>query len=579
MEEINKEKQETAGMSKKVKKELTVIGLVVALICFAAGYTLWKTKHEGQIEMVYTEYEVQQGTLKSVVTESGSVTLGTTAQIYDLDITTDDDEDDDDEDDEEEEKYLKVAEVYAAVGQRISEGDKVYRFTQDSIDDVRKALTYEVTEAQIALNEAQTSYDIGVLQAELTRSETMLDTALAQETYDNTIARLSNDMAAKSLEIEQLLGDIYNLQLTLVDEDYLDRKQSIVDAYEGAKDDLKDASEDFVTNQVEAAAAFREARDSYESFFEQLDETNEDINDKIEEIYEKQEEIVYDQQLLEKELLAAQQELTSSNISGAIADTKYQSSLTSYESALRSAQTTLSEAQEKLEDFNEFVGDGTVYAKGSGIVTEVGYEVDDYLVNTGVLIAFAEAKNMTISVDVSQEDVVTMKVGDSVDIAFSAYEGESYTGTVESITTTATSRSSATISYPVIISIQGDTAKLYGGMTADVTFTTQEAADVTYISAKAVVKENGRSYVYVEQNGKYVLTPVTTDFSNGEYIEVTSGLNTGDKYYICVQAESAAQKNEEAREEQETKETSRSEGEKTKPADRNRNMEGNRNEP
>lgn len=565
-------------MSKKVKKELTVIGLVVALICLAAGYTLWKTKHEGQIEMVYTEYEAQHGVLKSVVTESGSVTLGTTTQIYDLDITTDDDEDDD-EDEDEEEKYLKVEEVYAAVGQRISEGDKVYCFTQDSIDDVRKALTYEVTEAQIALNEAQTSYDIGVLQAELTRSETMLDTALAQETYDNTIARLSNNMAAKSLEIEQLLEDIYNLQLTLVDDDYLDRKQSIVDAYEDAKDDLKDASEDFVTNQVEAAAAFREARDSYESFFEQLDETNEDINDKIAEIYEKQEEIAYDQQLLEKELLAAQQELTSSNISGAIANTKYQSSLTSYESALRSAQTTLSEAQEKLEDFNEFVGDGTVYAKGSGIVTEVGYEVDDYLVNTGVLISFAEAGNMTISVDVSQEDIVTMKVGDSVDITFSAYEGESYTGTVESITTTATSRSSATISYPVTISIQGDTAKLYGGMTADVTFTTQEVEDVTYISAKAVVKENGRSYVYVEQGGEYVLTPVTTDFSNGEYIEVTSGLNAGDKYYICVQAESAVQKSEEVQKEQEIKETFGSEGERTKTADRNRNMEGNQNEP
>lgn len=567
-------------MSKKLKKELTATVLVVVLICSAAGYTLWKTKHEGQIEMVYTGYEVQYGTLKSVVTESGSVTLGTTTQIYDLDITTDDEEDDDDDDDEEDdEKYLKVAEVYVAVGQRISEGDAVYRFTQDSIDDVRKALTYEVTEAQIALNEAQTSYDIGVLQAELTRSETMLDTSLAQETYDNTIARLSNDMAAKSLEIEQLLDDIYNLQFSLVDDDYLDQKQSIVDAYEDAKDDLKDASEDFVTNQVETAAAFSEARESYESFFEQLDETNEQINDKIDEIYDIQEEIAYDQQLLEKELLAAQQELTSSNISGAIADTKYQSSLTGYESALSSAKTTLSEAQEKLEDFNEFVGDGTVYAEGSGIVTEVGYEADDYLVNTGVLIAFAEAENMTISVDVSQEDVVTMKVGDSVDIAFSAYEGESYTGTIASITTTATSRSSATISYPVVISIQGDTSKLYGGMTADVTFTTEEVDDVTYISAKAVVEENGKTYVYVEQNGEYVLTPVTTDFSNGEYIEITSGLNAGDEYYICVQAESVTQDidTEDKREQQAASEAPQSGG--MMPPDMNRNMEGNRNEP
>lgn len=557
-------------MSKKAKKEMAIIGLVVVLICFAAGYTLWKGKQEGNIELVYNEYEVQQGKLKSVVTESGSVTLGTTTQIYDLDITTEDDEDDDDDEDDEE-KYLKVEEVYVAVGQRISKGDKIYRFTQESVDDVRKALTYDVTEAQIALNEAQTSYDIGVLQAELTRSETMLDTALAQETYDNTIARLSNDMAAASLEIEQLLDDIYRLQLSLVDEDYLDRKQSIVDAYEEAKDDLKEAEEDFVTNQVEAAAAFSEARESYESFFKQLDETNEDINNKITEIYEKQEKILYDRQLLEKELLTAQQELTSSNISGEIAATKYKSSLTGYESALRNAKNTLTEAQKKLDAFNEFVGDGTVYAEGGGIVTEVGYEQEDYLVNAGIMLAFAEPQNMTVSVDVSQEDVVTLKVGDSVDIAFSAYEGEAYTGIVEAITTTATSRSSATISYPVTISIQGDTEKLYGGMTADVTFTTQESDEVTYILAKAVTDDNGKSCVYVKQGEEYVLKPVTTDFSNGEYIQVISGLEAGDKYYICVPKESVTQKNENHKEQ----EKSDFNKDKEMPADMdiNRNMD------
>lgn len=172
-----------------------------------------------------------------------------------------------------------------------------------------------------------------------------------------------------------------------------------------------------------------------------------------------------------------------------------------------------------------------------------------------------------------------MKVGDSVDIAFSAYDGESYSGTIESITTTATSRSSATISYPVVISIQGDTSKLYGGMTADVTFTTEEVDDVTYISAKAVVEENGKSYVYIKQDGGYLLTPVTTDFSNGEYIEVTSGLNAGEQYYICTQAETVTQDTgtEDEKEQQSTDEAWQS-GEMM-PSDRNRNMEGNRNEP
>ena len=62
-----------------------------------------------------------------------------------------------------------------------------------------KALTYENTEAQIALGKLQTAYELGVLEAELSRDETLLDTSLAQTSHDTAIARLSNDMAAKTL--------------------------------------------------------------------------------------------------------------------------------------------------------------------------------------------------------------------------------------------------------------------------------------------------------------------------------------------------------------------------------------------
>ena len=201
-----------------------------------------------------------------------------------------------------------------------------------------------------------------------------------------------------------------------------------------------------------------------------------------------------------------------------------------------SRQCKLEEASSKLDAFDEFVGDGTVLAAESGIVTEVGYEAGDSLMNAGTLIAFAKADEMTVSVDVSQEDVVAMKVGDTVEISFSAYEGETYQGVIESITTTATSRNSAMISYPVVVSIQGDTTLLYSGMTADVTFVTEEAENVCYVLRKAVVSEDGKSQLYIKSGDAYVLTPVTTGIQNSEYIEIKTdnqnGINAGDKYYI-----------------------------------------------
>ena len=526
------EKKKKTRLTKRIKRNIAVISAFIVMIVGAASYTLFIKPLQNGETWEYVEYIVEQGTLQNIVTESGSVQFGITTQLYDLDVSTDSNDDDDDDDEEDDEKYLKVEEVYAAVGQRVQEGDPVYKFTQDSIDSVRKALTYEKTEAQIALAEVQTQYEIGVLEAELSRNETLLDTSLAQTAYDTTIARLSNDMSAKSLEIQQLLKDIYQIQCDLTDEDYLAQKSSIITAYDDAIEGVEDASGDFVANRVEAAETFQSAKTAYENFFNQFDESNQQIADKIDKVHEIEEEILYDQTLLEKELLAANQELALSNVNGSVADVRYESSLTSYENALSKAQNTLDDATEKLDAFEAFVGDGTVYVEGSGIVTEVGYEVDDYLMNTGTLIAFATAEDMTVSVDVAQEDVVTMKVGDSVELSFSAYEDEIYNGVIQSITTTATSRSSATISYPVVISILGDTSKLYGGMTADVAFVTEEAADVNYVLRTAIVEENGKNGLYIKSGDNYVFAPVTTGFTNGTYIEVIDGIHTGDCYYI-----------------------------------------------
>lgn len=527
----SQEEQIKRHMTRKTKKSLAFLCIVTAVIIVAACYTIFIKRQQNVQHWEYSEQIVQQGTLKNGVTESGTVQFGITSQIYDLDVSTDSDE----EEDEEDENYLKVQEVYVAVGQRVQEGDKVYQFTQSSIDSVRKALTYEKTDAQIALATAQTSYEIGVLEAELSRNETLLDTALAQTSYDTTIARLSNNMAAKSLEIQQLLKDIYSLQCDLTEEEYLENKSDIVEAYEDALEGVEDASEDYITNKVDAAQTFQSAKTAYEQFFSKFDESSQQIQDKIDEVYKIEMEIAYNQQLLEKELLAAQQDLRTSTVSGEIADVKYQNSLTSYENALSKAQRELEEATKKLDAFEEFVGDGTVCVEGSGIVTEIGYEVGDYLTNTGTLIAFAKAEDMTVSVDVSQEDVVTMKVGDAVELNFSAYEEAVYRGVIQSITTTATSRNSATISYPVVVSIQGDTSMLYSGMTADVTFVTEEAENINYVLRKAIVEENGKNQLYIKSGEEYVLTPVTTGFNNGTYIEIKDGINAGDRYYIRTQ--------------------------------------------
>jgi HlyD family secretion protein len=175
-------------------------------------------------------------------------------------------------------------------------------------------------------------------------------------------------------------------------------------------------------------------------------------------------------------------------------------------------------------------------------VTESRYEAGDTLKQPGVLIAYAEPENMTISVDVAQEDVVELAVGDSVEIEFTAYEGELYSGVIYSIDTTATARNSNTVSYTVVISVEGDTTELYGGMVADITFVTEKKEDVLFVSRKAIVTENGKSYVYRKTSlGGMELTEVETGINNGTSIEIISGLNEGDTIYIASKVSSESE--------------------------------------
>ena len=86
-----------------------------------------------------------------------------------------------------------------------------------------------------------------------------------------------------------------------------------------------------------------------------------------------------------------------------------------------------------------------------------------------------------------------------------------------------------------MVSILGDTSLLYSGMTADVTFITEEVENVSYVLRKAIVEENGKSQLYIKSGEAYVLTPVTTGFNNGTYIEIKDGINAGDRYYVRTQ--------------------------------------------
>lgn len=528
--------------SRKKIIRLSIILLVILALLGAAGYTLFIQPSLEEDTYIYKEAEVTYGDLQVGVVESGSIETEEETQKYELDLVEDSEGDtESDDDDIDISEYLKFEDVYVAVGQRIQKGDPLYKLKDSTVENVRKKLALEEAEAETALAEANLSCSLDSLEAEHTSSSDSLAGATAEGIYNIETSKLNNEVAGYVAAIKECYAniDIYNKQIadTRTDDD-----GEAYEDYLEAQKDYNDADKENERTFVEIQSEYISAKEKYDSMMETIEDCEDKIAEEEDSIQDYLAKIQDAQVTSGADVLTAKQDYETDTLAGSISQDTYKYTVGSAEEDVTEAQSDLDDAKENMEDFETFVGDGTIYAESDGLVTAVDYEEGDSLSSTSDLISYVTESSITLSVDVSEEDIVDIAVGDSVNIEFTAYPDENYQGEVTAITTTATSSDSTTVSYPVTIRVIGDTSKLFSGMTGDVTFVTDEKAEVLYVSRKAIVEQNGKSYVYQkDKNGDMILTQVTTGFTDGVSVEITDGLTEDDVIYIASKVTSESE--------------------------------------
>ncbi len=384
---------------KKKYRKIILIVMALLLVVGAAGYTVFIAPNLEKEEWVYKEMTVERGELAVGVTESGTLEYEATSQIYDLELASgESDDDDDDEDDEEETvKYLKVESVQVAVGQRIAEGDIILTFTPDSVEGVRKLLQTEKSEAEVALAEAKSEYNLEVIDVEKTYQERMIKAQAAQSELDTAIAEPGWEIQDYQLQTTLLYDEIIELaeQWDEVEKTRYDSCAEYNDLYETLKN---------TTDNVEYAklhAKYVTAKSTYENAVQKQAEIKKQIADNYEKIAEYEEKTADVYAKLNVTNMEGQQEYDSTVTAAELAESVKNSEMESLMTEVETAEEELLECTEKLEKFEEFVQDGTVYAEGTGIVTSVGYEEGDSLINEGTIVSYTTAEDMRITVDVS----------------------------------------------------------------------------------------------------------------------------------------------------------------------------------
>lgn len=166
--------------------------------------------------------------------------------------------------------------------------------------------------------------------------------------------------------------------------------------------------------------------------------------------------------------------------------------------------------------------------------------------------SLSDDQKMTVTVSVDETDINSVKAGQTASVTMDAIEGKSFDGTITKVSagassgssssgSSSSSSSSGSVKYQATVEID-KTSKMKAGMTAAVTINIEEANDVITIPSAALNEENGTTFVYTEKDGDELSgkKEVTTGLSNGSTVEVTGGLEEGDKVYYEIKTKDSS---------------------------------------
>ncbi len=170
---------------------------------------------------------------------------------------------------------------------------------------------------------------------------------------------------------------------------------------------------------------------------------------------------------------------------------------TNLEISQASFQATLSRIEQQemqLKEARDSLAKATTFAPISGTITSLSSELGDRVVGTGQfagteIMRVADLSQMEIRVDVSESDIVQVKIGDTASIEIEALPDEEFKGEVTEIANSATGGNNSSdqlTTFLVKVRLIDPTAAIRPGMTATAEIKTKTVTDVVKIPLQAV---------------------------------------------------------------------------------------------
>lgn len=207
--------------------------------------------------------------------------------------------------------------------------------------------------------------------------------------------------------------------------------------------------------------------DSAQELAEQLEDSRKTVQSQYE-------ELLREQKITE---LGIQYTYDTSVLSGKLAEFTYQEEMQEWEETLSEAKAEKTDL-ESQKTFLENMTDGILTADWDGMVSEVSYEEGDTINSMTSIISYYDMDTVTIVIEVPQEDIGKIQVGDTVEVTIGGRMSRE--GTVaEKAAEPESGTSRTTVNYQVTIELDNTDQLLTAGLSASVTVSQEQETAVS----------------------------------------------------------------------------------------------------
>jgi len=234
----------------------------------------------------------------------------------------------------------------------------------------------------------------------------------------------------------------------------------------------------------------------------------------------------------------------------------YQVEVARYEAVLDEVE----QARALLKQADDDLSKTLIYPPMSGTISDLNKEQGEIAIGSqfqeDVILVLADLTEMEALVNVDENDIINVAIGQSAGIEVDALFGETLSGEVYEIANAANVDEQGTTNqkteFEVKIAISGDTTKLRPGMTASADISTQTKHDVVSVPIQSVavrtvdqltlegesVKDAEKRFtadedgfveiVFLVDGGKAVARQVDTGIQSDDKIEIISGVDADE---------------------------------------------------